>query len=193
MRIVIVFSGLCVQKRRVAGMAGSETDQWLWRRQLGQLYSEHQGWLHNWLRRRLGCRHRADDLTQDTFVRLLARRDGGEVVQEPRAFLATVARRVLLNHWRREDIERAYLEALSNLPPEQMPGTEEQVVLLETLFEIDRLLDGLPRVVKQAFLHARLDGLSHGEIAAELGVSVSTVKRYLVRAGTRCFFADATE
>ncbi|MDQ3268509.1 MAG: RNA polymerase subunit sigma, partial [Pseudomonadota bacterium] len=72
------------------------------------LYSNHHGWLYGWLRKKLGCSHRAADLAHDTFVRLLAREER-VAIQEPRAFLTTVAQRVLANHWRREQIERAYL------------------------------------------------------------------------------------
>ena len=63
-------------------------------------------------------------------------------------------------------------------------------MVLETLVEIDRRLDGLPAAAKQAFLLAQLEGLSHAEIAAELSISVSTVKRHLVKAAMRCFFPE---
>jgi DNA-directed RNA polymerase specialized sigma24 family protein len=65
----------------------------------------------------------------------------------------------------------------------------ERALLLEALYEIDSLLEGLPVVVKRAFLLAQLDGSSHAEIAAQLKISIATVKRYLVRAGAQCFFA----
>jgi len=51
------------------------------------------------------------------------------------------------------------------------------------------LLDGLPRLVKRAFLLAQVDGLKHGEIARELGISIATVKRHLHKAALRCYFA----
>ena len=35
---------------------------------------------------------------------------------EPRAFLTTVAKRVLFNYYRRQDLERAYLDALAQMP-----------------------------------------------------------------------------
>ena len=62
---------------------------------LDTLYKGYHGWLLGWLRRRLDCPHNAADLAQDTFVRLL---NAGAYVapREPRAFLATVARRLLV-------------------------------------------------------------------------------------------------
>lgn len=160
----------------------------LLQQQVHSLYSRHHGWLHGWLRKKLGCSHRAADLAHDTFLRLLAR-DEPIAIDEPRAFLTTVAQRVLANHWRREQIERAYLEALAQVPAALSPSPEARAILLETLVDIDRLLSGLPAQVKRAFLYAQLDGLSQAEIAAELGISISTVKRHLVRAGAQCYFA----
>jgi RNA polymerase sigma-19 factor, ECF subfamily len=159
---------------------------------LSVLYSHHHGWLHGWLRRKLGCSHRAADLAHDTFLRLLAREEP-VVIREPRAFLTTVAQRVLANHWRREQIERACLDLLAQVPDALAPSPEERAILLETLIEIDRLLEGLPSQVRRVFLHAQLDGMTHAGIAAELGISVTTVKRHLLRAGTQCYFALATD
>lgn len=159
---------------------------------IADLYADHHGWLHAWLRRKLGCTHRAADLAHDTFLRLLNREET-PALQEPRAFLTTVAQRVLSNHWRRERIERAFLDALAQWPEPVAPSVEERACLIETLVEIDRLLDGLPTVVKRAFLHAQLDGMSHVEIAAALGISLSSVKRYLIKASAQCYFALALD
>jgi RNA polymerase sigma-70 factor (ECF subfamily) len=155
---------------------------------LHTLYIDHHRWLHGWLRKKLGCSHRAADLAHDTFVRLLTC-EKAPAIQEPRAFLTTVAQRVLSNHRRRELIERAYRDALAQLPEALAPSPEECAIVLETLVEIDQLLGDLPVRVKRAFLYAQLDGMSQTEIAGELGVSVSTVKRYLVKAGTQCYFS----
>ncbi|MBV8272699.1 MAG: sigma-70 family RNA polymerase sigma factor [Cupriavidus sp.] len=152
------------------------------------LYSGHHRWLLGWLHRKVGCRHRSADLAHDTFMRLLAREEALAIV-EPRAFLTTVAQRVLANQWRREKLEQAYLDALASQSPALTPSTEERAILLETLHEIAELLEGLPVAVKRAFLMAQLEGLSQAEIAAGLRVSVTTVKRYLVRACTQCYFA----
>ena len=96
------------------------------------LFRAHNAWLTGWLRRRLGCPHSAADLAQDTFIKVLGARDTQQIV-EPRAFLTTTARRVLCNHYRRQDLERAYYQALSELPESVAPSEEERAIILETL------------------------------------------------------------
>ncbi|KQQ50746.1 sigma-70 family RNA polymerase sigma factor [Pseudomonas syringae] len=152
------------------------------------LYQAHHSWLTTWLRRRLGCPDNAADLAQDTFVKVLMARDTPQLI-EPRAFLTTIAKRVLSNHYRRQDLERAWYQALAELPESVAPSEEERAIIFETLVELDRLLDGLPLPVKRAFVLSQVDGLSHGEIAAQLGISIATVKRHLNKAALRCYFA----
>lgn len=152
------------------------------------LYCSHNGWLRSWLYSKLGCTHRAADFTHDTFIRLLTK-DELPNLNEPRAYLTTVARRILSNHWRRERLEKSYLEVLANQPEKYATSPEEQALLMEALVEIDRMLDGLPVVVRRAFIYARLDGMAYADIASTLDISVSTVKRYLLRAALQCYFS----
>lgn len=155
--------------------------------EISMLYSDHHGWLRGWLRRRLGDAHQAADLAHDTFIQLLARAEP-VAAREPRAFLTTVAQRVLANHWRRQQLERAYLAALAAQPEPFDVSPEERAIVLETLLEIDRMLGGLPTPVKQAFLMSQLDGMRQAEIAAAMSISLTTVKRYLARAAQQCYF-----
>jgi RNA polymerase sigma factor (sigma-70 family) len=150
------------------------------------LYHDHHSWLTGWLRRRLGCPDSAADLAQDTFIRVLSAREPAVII-EPRAFLTTLAKRVLFNHYRRQDLERAYLDTLAQMPEVTAPSEEDKAIILQTLIEL--LLDGLPRLVKRAFLLAQVDGLTYPQIAAELGISIATVKRHLHKAALRCYFA----
>jgi len=55
--------------------------------QLTTLYTDHHGWLAAWLRRKLGCAFTAEDLTQDTFLRLLVRPRALDADKHPRAYL----------------------------------------------------------------------------------------------------------
>lgn len=161
------------------------------------LYSDHHGWLQGWLRRKLGNAFDAADLAQDTFLRILTAPDHTPEKQcdwqlrEPRAYLRVVAKRLLANLYRRRSLEQAYLDALSALPDPLAPSPEQQAIILETLQEIDAMLDGLAPPVRQAFLMAQLEGLGYAEIAAKLGVSERTIKRYMAEAMARCILLVA--
>ncbi|MEN3112034.1 sigma-70 family RNA polymerase sigma factor [Uliginosibacterium paludis] len=151
------------------------------------LYREHHSWLTGWLRGRLGqCSDRAADFAHDTFLRILQAGERPPELAQPRHYLATIARGLLVDHFRRQDLERAWLAELAMLPEASQPSLEERAILLETLCEIDRMLDGLGARARQAFLLSQLDGLSYAEIALELGVSVSSVKKYMHKAVLQC-------
>lgn len=153
------------------------------------LYRQQHSWLQNWLKRRLNCSQSAADLTQDTFMRLLAKEQVPDLYA-PRTFLAKVAQNVLSNHYRRQKLERAYLEALAAMPEPLAPSLENQAILLETLIALDAALETLERPVRKAFFWSQIDGLSHGEIAERLEVSITTVKRYIVKATALCIMLD---
>ncbi|MGY6272542.1 sigma-70 family RNA polymerase sigma factor [Achromobacter denitrificans] len=153
------------------------------------LYRAHHGWLHGWLRAKLGNTFDAADLAQDTFVRVLRHRHELDALREPRAYLTTIAKRLLMNHHRRRSVEQAYLEALALMPQQLAPPAEQRLIILEALQEIDEMLAGLSLPVRQAFLMAQLEDLSHGEIAARLGISLRSVHRYIARGYEQCIMA----
>lgn len=150
------------------------------------LYQQHHSWLNTWLRCRLGNAADAADLAQDTFVRLLQRHEQLEL-RAPRAFLRTIARGLVIDHWRREELERAYLEALAHVPEAHVPSPETRELLLELLERIARLLDGLKPKVRTAFLLAQCEGLSHRQIAEQMGISLRSVERHVADALYHCY------
>ncbi|MGX0956446.1 RNA polymerase sigma factor (sigma-70 family) [Pseudomonas viridiflava] len=157
---------------------------------LHSLYRDHYGWLESWLRRRMGNAWDAADLSQDTFLRVLSSSQQIADMQEPRAYLLTVGKRLLSNFYTRRSLEQAYLEALGLLPEEAAPSPEQRWLLLETLQALDELLDGLSAVVRRAFLWSQLEGLGYREIAERLQVSERTVKRYMAQAYEHCLLVD---
>lgn len=152
---------------------------------LHQLYADHHAWLLAWLQRKLGSRHDAADLAQDTFVRILAGRDV-QAIEQPRAYLTTVARGLLVNWCQRQALERAYLQALAALPEPQAPSPEQRLLILQTLHQVDAMLDALPPAAKRAFLLSQIEGLTYDAVGERLGVSLATVKRHMKLAFSRC-------
>ena len=153
------------------------------------LYGDHHHWLVNWLRRRLRNTENAADMAQDTFLYVLGKQEQVAQLREPRAWLSSIAKGLLIDRYRRQQVEQAYLDALAHSPELHMPSPEERLILLETLTRIDALLDGLKPKVRTAFLLSRLEGLGYLAIAEHLGVSVSSVEKYMATAIRHCFLA----
>ena len=153
------------------------------------LYSDHHGWLHGWLRRKMGNAGDAADLAHDTFVRVLTRSSPAQApaLRAPRAYLGTIARGLMADFFRRKDVERAHLDALAALPDVHQPSPETRAIMLEALVAIDTMLDGLKPQVRQAFLLSQLDGLTYEQIAVELGVTRRTVGNHMCKAIEHCY------
>lgn len=154
------------------------------------LYKGHHSWLLGWLRRRLDCPQNAADMAQDTFIRLLGA--GAYVApREPRAFLATIARRLLIDRGRRQRLEQAYRDELARHVEymEQAPSAEQVMAAVQALEQIARALDAMSPRARQAFVLRHLEGLSHAEIAERLQVSTKSVQNYLVQALLQCHAA----
>ena len=152
---------------------------------LESLYGAHHGWLKSWLMHKLRSAFDADDIAQDTFLRVMGS-DTLSTVRDPRSFLCTIAKRVMVDLFRRNALEKTYLEMLALMPEEMAPSPEERESQLETLQLIDTMLDGLSGKTREAFLLSQLDGLKYSEIALQLGVSVSSVKKYVAKAIEHC-------
>jgi RNA polymerase sigma factor (sigma-70 family) len=157
--------------------------------EIESLYSSHHGWLQGWLRRKVGCDDQAADLAQDTFLRLFGRR--ALDLDQPRALLTHIAKGLIVDHWRRQDVERAYLEALANMPEQLAPSPETRYLILESLYRIEAMLRDMPAKTREIFLRAQLDGLTYAQIAEETGIALITVKRHMKIGFVACMAALA--
>lgn len=158
---------------------------------LETLYRGHNSWLHGWLRQRLNNAADAADLAQDTFIRVLLARTAA-TLNQPRHYLATIARGLVIDLYRRRSLETSYLDTLALQPEHYAPSAEARAAILDTLMAIDRMLDGLGPRTRAIFLAVQLDGLSYEKAAERLGVSVSTVRKHLARGLMHCLlFEDA--
>lgn len=156
---------------------------------LTDFYINHRAWVYGWLCKKTGSTTDAADLTQDTFLKLV-QCDDLSVIKEPRGYLTTIAYSLMVNHFRRKDLERAYLQSLANNPEAPTLSLEQRAILFETLMELDAMLDGLAAPVREAYLLIQLDGMSYAEVASRLKVTTRTVGNYIAKATMHCALVE---
>jgi RNA polymerase sigma factor (sigma-70 family) len=124
----------------------------------------------------LGRRELADEAAQVTFVRAWQAADRFDVDRDPASWLATIAKRVAIDIYRREarrptvalsDVA-ANDRALVTLPPE--------LDTLDAVWHVRRAIDALPPEEASIVRLQHLDGMTHSEISEQLGIAVGTVK-----------------
>ncbi len=118
----------------------------------------------------------AEDVTQETYLRAIATWRADGLPNEPLAWLKTVARNLLLSHFRRRRptvIDAAVIDAVLDDGPTSLPSAASM---------LQRGLTRLPRR-RAALLKAfHLDARNVRAIAEELGVSEPAVEGRLHRA-----------
>lgn len=150
------------------------------------MYCGHHGWLVQWLQRKLGNHGDADDLAQDTYMRLATARSM-PAPDQARPYLVQIAKRLMIDLYRRRKLEAAYLDALAALPEQFSPSHEETMIVLQTLGALDQALGALPDKVRETFFLSQFDGHTYSEIALRLGIAVATVRKHMLTASKACF------
>ncbi|MDU9394689.1 sigma-70 family RNA polymerase sigma factor [Pseudomonas sp. zfem002] len=151
-----------------------------------RIFQQHYLWLRSRLAFRTGCNHSAEDIAAETFLRVWMLPDP-EAIREPRALLTTIAQRLMYETWRRRDLEKAYLQSLSLVPEELQPSPQEQLMLIQSLVAIDRLLEGLSRQARSVFVLSQLEGLTYVQIQQRLGLSLGRIHQLMAQALRCCY------
>lgn len=140
--------------------------------------------VHAYLVRMRGSHHVADDLVQETFLRMHRARatfaPGASVVP----WMYTIARNVLYDHARSAKTRR-----MEDLDADQVPepadtgaDTESAAVASEAARTVERVLAQLPASQREAFVLLRYESLSVNDAAQVLGATPAAVKLRAFRA-----------
>lgn len=137
---------------------------------------------------RTGSAAMAEDVVQDLFLKIRDM-DPPEDLRSADAFLYRVGSNLMLDRakqqrrqavrddtWNRESVGEGAEPAAPDPPADEAVASRQR---------LQRLLDGverLPPQVAAAFRLHKFDGLSHAEVAQRLGVSRSSVEKYIMTA-----------
>ena len=143
-----------------------------------RLYQLHVGRVHGAVYRLAGYDHaRAEDLTQDAFIRAWQKLPGFRHESAFGTWLYRLAVNVALM-----DIRARGADPVSMLDDEHLPDTGETPFCAAEREELERAIGQLPPRARAVLVLHDIEGWRHEDIGSELGMAVGTSKAQLHRA-----------
>lgn len=153
--------------------------------QITLLFQAHHQAIVAFLAKRGCCMETAQDLSQETYLRLLGK---AEISHDDnlKAYLFRIAERLAIDYLRQSRQARHNTVPLDDelLCPNLLP--DELAALRQQCERLIIAIETLPKKTRNVFLLRKMDDLSYAEIAAQLGISEKTVQRHLVSAMLHC-------
>lgn len=135
-------------------------------------------------------RETAADLAQESFARVLAMQQAGQVILDPRALLRQVALRAKIDIDRRAEVRQH--EDIDGLEEDLQPTAarhlqpDEAFASSQSIQAYLEAIEGLPPRCREAFCLYVFDELPNKEIAERMGVSLGMVNQYISRGKLAC-------
>lgn len=143
---------------------------------LSILYRRYSQRIYTYCRKIIGESTTAEDLLQETFVKLLESGRQQRAIENFPAYLMTIARNLCLSHRARS--KRQFVEVEDfHLASRDVPYEQRELLQL-----IQASLELLPEDYREAFVLREYNGLSYNEIADVIGESLDVVKVRIFRA-----------
>jgi RNA polymerase sigma factor (sigma-70 family) len=147
------------------------------------LFQKHAKALHSFLLRKSRDPQLAADLTQESFLRLAEQR-GGERIDNSPAYLFRTASNLLIDHQRQQIRRKTDLVGEDVLFEVEAGGSslDEITAARQSVERLQHAIGELPPRTQEIFRLNRIEGLTHAQVARELGISDSSVQKHLARA-----------
>lgn len=127
-------------------------------------------------------REESEEIVQETFYRVWKYRENMDASLSFKAYLITIAKRLIFNRAKKKMHEIAYqdyyLASRKNLNYE----VDEYINFQELDSQLQQAIENLPEKRREIFKLSRQEGLTNQEIARRLGISVSTVENHMNKA-----------
>jgi len=152
-------------------------------RALEMIFRTHYPGLVGFVRRYVKTSEIAEELVQDLFLKLWSRRGSLGAIDSVKTYLFRAARNTALNYLRRRKLEHEWLEKEGGATAEEHSQEgDESVTESELTTAVRAAVDRLPPRCREVFMLSRDGGLTYGEIAKSLGISIKTVETQMGRA-----------
>jgi RNA polymerase sigma-70 factor, ECF subfamily len=145
-----------------------------------KVFHEYYNGLCHFAMRFVSEREDAEEVVQDTFVRLWERRAQLNIHHSIKSYLFQSVRNSCLNRIKHQTVVREYESFFQIYGNSEI--NEDVLITSELEQRISKTIDQLPPERKRIFLMSRDEGLSYNQIAVALGLSVKTIENQIGRA-----------
>jgi RNA polymerase sigma-70 factor (ECF subfamily) len=147
------------------------------------LFQQHAKTLQHFLLRKSRDPQLAADLTQESFLRLAEQR-GGEGIDNSPAYLYRTASNLLIDHQRQQVRRKTDLASHDMMAAVESDSSslEDITAARQAVERLQRAIGELPQRTQDIFRLNRIEGMTHAQVARELGISDSSVQKHLARA-----------
>ncbi len=145
-------------------------------------YKQYRDFLYRFFIKHVKIPALADDLAQDVFIKFWQRKEYADSVENIDAWLYTLARNHLYDHYRKLASEKKYQEAIWQEMEQHANNVIQEIYKNELDEQIGSILKKLPPRQIEVYQLSRENGLSLDEVAKTLEISPNTAKNHLVQA-----------
>lgn len=124
----------------------------------------------------------SEDIVQDTFLHFWLHCTALEDHRSVVPYLYVIARRTIIDHWRKAATSKAFLDRLFLRMQTYDSTTEEEINANELTHITETGLQRLSAQQRTVYILSRDEGLTYQEIADRMQISRETVKYHLVNA-----------
>ena len=124
----------------------------------------------------------AEEVVQEVMFRIWTRRASLTIETSLRSYLFRAVRNGCLNVLKHLNIREEYKSFREREMEENQCSTEDEMIISELEQKIRVAIDHLPVERRKVFILSRYDGLTYGQIAEKLGLSVKTAENQMGKA-----------
>ena len=124
----------------------------------------------------------AEDIVQDTLIKVWNKRDEWEKIESIEAWCLTICRNLALDRIRRRDNQNESLDIIQSDTPYRDGTPYEQMLQRDRIELVRRMVNALPEKQRSCMQLRDFEGKSYKEIASILNISEDQVKVNIFRA-----------
>lgn len=126
-------------------------------------------------------REDAEDIVQDTLMKVWKRRDSWDNIESIKAYSLTICRNLSLDHLRLHENQNLHIDSLEE-QTQHSSNPYEQILLRDRVRIVKQLIESLPEKQRTCIQLRDIEGKAYKEIAQILQISEEQVKVNIFRA-----------